>query len=257
MNSSNDGKHPLSVAIITKNEEKRLPECLQSVFFADDIVVVDSGSTDRTVNIAEGFGCRVYVEEWKGDGIQKNSAVSKCKNNWVLVLDADERLTVEAKADVIQILNNDSSSDAYSLPRKSIFHGRWIKRCGWWPDRVVRVFRKDMGRYHGITHGQWITTGSLKKLDSSLEHYSFIDYEDMLKRLNTYSTFRANELNSDNSRSNFFLALIHGIYMFFSSYVLKRGFLEGMDGFVIASIKAGGSFFKYAKLVEKQKYGKE
>jgi len=246
-------KVPLSVAIITKNEENRLPDCLASVAFAGDIVVVDSGSTDKTVEIAKRCGCRVYVEDWKGDGIQKDSAVSKCKNEWVLVLDADERLSEEAKSDVLRIITSASSADAYSLPRKCYFHGKWIKHGGWWPDRVVRLFRQKKGKYHGITHGVFITTGELQELDSWIDHYSFTDYEDMLKRLNTYSSFRANELFNENVASSYLGAVMHGVSMFFRSFVFKLAFLDGLDGLVIATTKAGGSFFKYAKLVELHK----
>lgn len=249
-------KAQLSIAIITKNEEFRLLDCLASVAFADDIVVVDSGSTDKTVEIATNFGCRVYVEDWKGDGRQKDSAVSKCKHEWVLVLDADERLSKEAKNDVLGIITSASSADAYSLPRKCYFHGKWIKNGGWWPDRVVRLFRQSKGKYHGITHGAFVTTGTLQELDSWIDHYSFLDYEDMLKRLNTYSSFRAQELFNENITASYLGAVMHGCAMFFKSFVLKRAFLDGLDGLVIASTKAGGSFFKYAKLAELHKQHK-
>lgn len=137
-----DRKAQLSVAIITKNEEKRLPDCLKSVSFANDIVVVDSGSTDRTVEITKEFGCRVFVEEWKGYGPQKNSAVKKCKYEWVLIVDADERIPEETGHEIMKILSSSDSADAYSFPRKNFFHNKWIRHCGWWPDRVIRLFKK-------------------------------------------------------------------------------------------------------------------
>ena len=246
----------LSVAIITKNEELRLPDCLKSVEFADEVVVVDSGSTDRTVEIARDFGCRVFVEEWKGDGRQKDSAVNKCSHDWVLVLDADERLSEEARRDVVRVIAAQDSADAYSLPRKCYFHGKWIKHGGWWPDRVVRLFRKSKGCYLGITHGNWSSTGTTRQLDSCIDHYSFVDYEDMLKRLNSYSSFRAQELFDEQAGASFTGAVLHGFSMFFKSYFLKLAILDGLDGLVIASTKAGGSFFKYAKMVERQRHGK-
>ncbi len=246
----------LSVAIITKNEMKRLPDCLRSVAFVKDIVVVDSGSTDGTVEMAREFGCRVYVEDWKGDGPQKQSAVSKCLNDWVLVLDADERLTPEAQAQAIAIVANPESADAYSFTRKSIFHGRWIGRGGWWPDRVVRLFRRSRGEYRAITHGRWITQGKLMHLDASLEHYSFTGYADLVARMNDYSTLRANELYASGARTNPYAAVAHALFMFFKSYVLGLGFLAGFDGLLIALTKSGGSFLKYAKLVELKRTGK-
>jgi glycosyltransferase involved in cell wall biosynthesis len=242
----------LSVAIITMNEEANLPACLESVRFAGDIVVVDSGSTDRTVPIAEQFGCRVYVEDWKGDGPQKNSAIEKCLNDWVLVLDADERLSPEGKDKILEVLQS-GSADAYSFRRKSIFHGRWIRSSGWWPDRVTRLFRKSRGRYIGINHGVWSTEGHVEKTDACIEHYSFTDYADMLKRLNNYSNLGAAELNGRNVRSSYLKAVSHGFFMFFRCFFLKRGFMDGMDGLVISLTKAGGSFFKYAKLLEMQR----
>lgn len=244
---------PLSAAIITKNEENRLPGCLKSIEFVKDIVVVDSGSTDRTVDLATEFGCRVFVEEWKGDGPQKQSAVNKCYNDWVLVLDADERLTRAAEKRIVEIVSADGYHDAYSFPRKCIFHDRWVRHCGWWPDRVVRLFRREKGCYQGITHGRWVSNGSVADLDTALEHYSFNDYADLVTRMNSYSTFRANELNSAGVRTTPCKAVIHGFAMFMQSFVLKRGFLAGFDGFLISLTKAGGSFLKYAKMVEMQR----
>ncbi|MCL0071477.1 glycosyltransferase family 2 protein [Thermodesulfovibrionales bacterium] len=135
-------KVPLSIAVITKNEEERLPDCLRSVSFADEIVVVDSKSTDKTVEIAKEFGCRVFVEDWKGYSSQKNSAIDKCKHDWVLVIDADESIPEETKNEIVRIINaTANSADAYSFPRKNFFHGKWIRHSGWWPDRVVRLFK--------------------------------------------------------------------------------------------------------------------
>lgn len=199
------GNLQLSVAIITKDEEKNLPDYLATVSFADDIVVIDSGSRDRTVEIAEEFGCRVFVEEWKGYGPQKNSAIDKCKHKWVLTLDADERVPVETR-----------------------------------------------GSFSDAIHEKWITEGRLHELDACIEHYSFSDYSDMLKVLNAYSSKCAEELFASGKRATFLTPVLHGVGMFLKIYLLKKGFLDGMDGFVTAITKAGGAFFKYAKLIELQ-----
>lgn len=244
---------PLSVAIITKNEEEKLPNCLNSVLFASDIVVVDSGSTDKTVAIAKNFGCRVFIEDWKGYGPQKNSALDKCKHEWVLVLDADERIPEETKDEILRIITNPNSADAYSFPRKNMFHGKWVKYCGWWPDRVIRLVKKSKGRFQSITHEKWVTNGTLAALDTPIEHYSFERYSDMLKILESRSTDMANELFNEGKRANVLTPFLHGIAMFFKVYILKFGFLAGFDGFIIAITRAGGSFFKYAKLLELQR----
>jgi len=246
------GKIPLSVAIITKNEENRLPACLQSVSFADDIVVVDSESTDKTVELATQLGARVFIEEWKGDGPQKISAVAKCRHEWILILDADERIPEETKAEIELIVNDPKSADAYSMPRKNFFHGRWIKHSDWWPDRIVRLAKKRKGTSKGITHSRWETTGVLASTNAPIEHYSFDSYSDMLKTLDSYSTILAKELYAKGRKTNSFTTVFHAVFMFIKIYFFKRGILDGFDGFVIALTKAGGTFFKYAKLKELQ-----
>jgi len=157
----NAEKLPLSVAIITKNEEERLPDCLKSVSFAEEIVVVDSGSTDRTIAIAEGFGCRVFVEDWKGYGPQKNSAVQKCSREWVLLIDADERIAPETAETIPKVLEH-AQAAAYSFRRKNYLHGRWLKHSGYWPDRQVRLVRKSEGQFVGEIHERWETAGPVR-----------------------------------------------------------------------------------------------
>jgi glycosyltransferase involved in cell wall biosynthesis len=250
-------KIPLSVAIITKDEEKRLPECLKSVSFADDIVVVvDSRSTDRTLEIAERFGCRVFIEDWKGDGPQKNSAIDKCKHEWILIVDADERIPEETAREIKQIISDPKNADAYSFPRRNYFHGRWIKYSGWWPDRTVRLVRKSKGRFQAITHGRWETSGILEKVDVPFDHYSFTCYSDMLTIMEIRSTDMARELFEAGKRANVFTPFFHGIAMFIKVYILKLGFLNGLDGFIFAITRAGGTFFKYAQLLELQRENK-
>lgn len=243
----------LSVAIITKNEERNLPDCLRSVSFADEIIVVDSRSTDNTVAIARDFGCKVFVEDWKGDGPQKNSAIDKCSHEWVLIVDADERIPAETCAEIRKRIDEDHSADAYSFPRKNYFHGRWIRHCGWWPDSIIRLVKKSKGRYRSITHGIWATSGTLVKTHTPIEHFSFRCYSDMLKIMEGRSTDMAKELFDAGKRVNVFTPFLHGLSMFIQVYIFKLGFLIGFDGFIIASTRAGGSFLKYAKLLELQR----
>jgi glycosyltransferase involved in cell wall biosynthesis len=172
-------KIPLSIAIITKNEEENLRACLQSVAFARQIVVVDSGSTDATLQIAAEFGCEIYEEAWLGFGPQKQLAIDKCLEPWILVLDADERIP-PATAEVIQaVINNPGSREAgFSFPRKNYFQGRWIKHAGWWPDRIIRLFRMKSGRMTKATvHEAVEIDGLVGALDVPIEHFTENDLQ--------------------------------------------------------------------------------
>src|SRR3989304_6591163 len=164
---------PLSVAIITKDERENLPRCLGSVAFADQIVVVDSGSSDDTVNIAAACGCDVFLEEWRGFGPQKQMAVDRCRNDWILVLDADECIPPKT-ADVIKkIVNHSPEAEGYSFPRKNFFQGRWIKHAGWWPDRLVRLFRRSCaGVTCALVHEAVEVQGKVVALDVAIEHFT-------------------------------------------------------------------------------------
>lgn len=238
------------MAIITKDEEANLGQCLLSVSFADDIVVVDSGSSDRTVQLAREHGCRVYEEDWKGFGPQKQSAVDKCEHEWVLLIDADERIPKET-LEVIKRTLVSPEADAYTFKRKNFLHGRWIRHSDWWPDRQVRLVRKSRGRLVSVVHERWATEGGIVfDLNAHIEHYSFKDYSQMLIVLDNYTTALALELYRQGRRTNALAPVYHGFWAFVKIYFLKLGVLDGFDGFVIALLKAVGSFFKYAKLRE-------
>ena len=245
-------KTRLSAAVITRDEEDRLPDCLKSLSFADEIIVVDSGSRDRTVQIAKKFGCRVFTEDWKGYGPQKNSALEKCENEWVLLLDADERLTPEAAELVAEMLKAPMAA-AYTFKRKNFLHGRWLRHSGYWPDRQIRLVNRKKGSFRSAIHEKWVTDGPVADLDACIEHYAFSGYSDMLATLDKYSTVIAKELYTSGRRANVFSPIIHGAGMFIKIFIIERGFLDGMDGLVTATTKAGGSFFKYAKLLELQR----
>lgn len=242
----------ISVAIITQNESDRLPACLDSLSFADDILVVDSGSTDRTVAIAEAFGCRVLTEAWRGYAGQKQFAVDHCLYDLVLILDADERIPPETAQEIKRICRNDRQTcAAYSFSRKNFFHNRWIRHCGWWPDRIVRLVDRRQGQFSGrLVHEQWLTRGDVKPLDLSIEHYSFRNYSDLIHKMETYSSLSAQEMLRKHRGVAWWTPITHGFWMFLRTYLLERGILEGFDGFMIAVLNAGGSFLKYAKYRE-------
>jgi glycosyltransferase involved in cell wall biosynthesis len=246
----------LSVAIITKNEEDRILGCLKSVSFADDIVVVDSESTDRTVEIAKNMGCRVFVEEWKGYGRQKSSAVQKCLNDWVLIIDADERTPAETRQEIIRILGK-PEADAYSFPRKNYFQGKWIKYCGWWPDRVVRLFKKSRGRVsEALVHEVVEVSGTVMEVSTPIIHEPIMDLCSILNKINIYSSLGAETLLQNGKKVSTPSAFLRGIIAFLKLYVLKLGILDGHEGFVISFSHAVNTCYKYLKLKEhNKKYG--
>ncbi len=245
----------VSVAIITKNEEYRLPDCLNSISFADEIIVVDSCSSDDTIKIAKSFGAMVFVEPWQGFSAQKQFAVDHCTNKWVLILDADERVPQETASRIMSITTNPSVNvGAYSLRRKNYIHGRWIKSCGWWPNRVVRLVNKNKGAFDGKNiHESWLTKSLITPLEVNIDHLSFKNYADLIKKMDQYSNLGADSLYDPKHYTNFFTPLIHGFWMFAKTYFLEYGCLDGFDGFVISITNAGGSFFKYAKCRELEK----
>lgn len=248
---------PLSVAIIAKNEADRIANCLQGLTFADEVLVVDSGSRDNTISIAESFGCTVISQEWLGYALQKQFAVNQCRNDWVLILDADERVPAETAQQIVEVLHSHNQIyDAYSLLRKNFFHKRWIRHCGWWPERIVRIVNRKKGRFSdNLVHEKWIAEGNVKALDLYIEHYSFRNYSDLIGKMQRYSTLAAEEMIKKDKAVRWWTPFSHGLWMFIRTYFLEKGIVEGFDGFMISALNAGGSFMKYAKLREARMYG--
>ncbi|MEI8173306.1 MAG: glycosyltransferase family 2 protein [Deltaproteobacteria bacterium] len=247
-------KIPLSVAIIAQDEAQNLPDCLKSVAFAEQIVVVDSGSADDTVRIARDFGCDVFVESWRGGfGAQKQFAIDQCRHPWVLVIDADERIPPETAAAIRQVLANPAgAASGYSFPRKNFFQGRWIKHAGWWPDRIVRLFRKDLGRMTTATvHEAIEVNGPVESLNVPIEHFTESRLSRILLKIDQYSTLGAEEAFKEGKTASIWSAIFRAKLAFFQNYFLRLGFLDGSQGFTLAVTDAINKFFKYAKLAEK------
>lgn len=246
-----DAPH-ISVAIITFNEADRLAECVKSARFANEIVVVDSGSHDGTRETARSLGCTVYEHPFAGFARQKQYAVDRCSHEWVLLLDADERLPASTANDIKRLVSeaNDDIA-AFSFLRRNHLHGRWIRHCGWWPDKVVRLVRRHRGAFSPNTvHERWIANGRVEQLPLGIDHFSFRNYAEMIEKLQHYSTLAAQEMASRKAKVHCWSPLLHGGWMFFSTYLLKMGFLCGLDGLIISLLNAGGSFMKYAKCWE-------
>jgi glycosyltransferase involved in cell wall biosynthesis len=245
-------KIPLSVAMITKNESENLRDCLKSVAFASQIVVVDSGSTDDTVNVASRFGCDVFIEPWRGFGPQKQSAIDKCRFPWVLVIDADERIPAETASLIKEIVLNPSPpASGYSFRRKNYFQGRWIKRMGWWPDRILRLFLKDLGHMTSSTvHESIVVNRSVEALGVHIEHYPAGQLSKILKKIDQYSTLGAQEAYAKGEKASIWSAAFRAKVTFLQNYFVRLGFLDGVQGFTLAITDAVNKFFKYAKLNE-------
>jgi hypothetical protein len=246
------GKIPLSVAIITKNEAENIRVCLQTISFAGQIIVVDSGSTDATLQIAAEFGCEIYSEEWLGFGPQKQLAIEKCRLPWILILDADERIPPDT-ADIIKKIVTDANvkEAGFSFPRKNYFQGRWIKHAGWWPDRIIRLFRKDKGRMTtSIVHESVEVQGTVGALDAPIEHFTESSLSKIIQKIDKYSALGAEQAFRDGKHSSPFSAFMRAFFTFNQDYFLRLGILDGRQGLTLAVTDAVNKFFKYAKLSE-------
>lgn len=249
------GKVPLSIAIITKNEEENILSCLQSISFARQIVVVDSGSTDNTLKIAADFGCEVFSEEWRGFGPQKQLAIEKCSLPWILVLDADERIPSDTADAIKRIVTEPDVKEAgFSFPRKNYFQGRWIKHAGWWPDRIVRLFRKGMGKMsEALVHESVEVQGEIGFLDVVIEHYTESRLSKIIQKIDRYSTLGAQTAFKEGKNCTTGGAFLRAFFTFVQDYFFRLGILDGMPGLTLAVTDSVNKFFKYAKLSELNK----
>ena len=245
-------KIPLAVAIITKNEEENIRQCLQSISFAGQIVIVDSGSTDATLSIAAEFGCEIYSEEWCGFGPQKQLAMEKCSQPWILVLDADERIPPDTANIIKKIVTDYNIKEAgFSFPRKNYFQGRWIKHAGWWPDRIIRLFRKEAGRMtKASVHESVEVQGMVGALDVPIEHFTESNLSKIIQKIDKYSTLGAEEAFKDGKHSSTFSAFMRAFFTFNQDYFFRLGILDGRQGLTLAVTDAVNKFFKYAKISE-------
>ena len=240
----------LSVIIITKNEEKNIRTCLDSIAWVDEIIVLDSGSTDATVAICKEYSDKVYETDWIGFGHQKNRALKYASGDWILSLDADEWITPELKAEILMIIQNPGSYAAFEIPRLSSYCGQYMRHSGWWPDRVTRLCRSGMARFsEQIVHERMIVDGSVGRLSNHIMHSSFKDLEHVLTKLNRYSTDNADLLLAEKKKSSLLKAILHGLWSFIHTYIVRAGFLDGRMGFILAVSNAEGTYYKYLKLM--------
>ncbi len=242
----------LSVFIPVLNEEDKIAAAVESVAWAEETVVVDTGCTDRTMDIVRKYGCRTETLAFNGFGHLRNACVQMCSHDWVLSLDADERITPELQREIVATIVNDNTLDAYFIPRRNFFMGRWIKHCGWYPDYCQpKLFRKEALTYRNdMVHEGFDIHGRVGYLKHDILHYSFRNLSQVITKIDRYSTLGMQKFVQQGKQASMFSALLHGIAAFLRIYLLKRGFLDGWPGFTIALNTFESTFYRYAKLVE-------
>lgn len=241
----------VSAVIITKNEELSLPACLESLRWVDEIIVLDTHSSDRTQEIARAAGAKVIDSpDWPGFGPQKNRALSHATGDWILSIDADERVTPELAGEIGRILQSSAPADGYAIPRLSSYCGRYMRHSGWWPDYVPRLFRRGKARFSDdLVHERLIVDGPVDRLTGILLHESFGTIEQVLDKVNRYSSLSARQMAAAGRRGGIMSAVLHGLGAFLRTYILKAGVLDGREGFMLAVSNAEGAYYKYLKLM--------
>jgi glycosyltransferase involved in cell wall biosynthesis len=249
----------LSVAIITLNEEANLARTLTSVQFADEIVIVDSGSTDRTLEIAQSFDAKIISSAWKGFAVQKNTAIEACSGTWILSLDADEELTPELQTEIRALLRGNPSADAYLLRRRNLFLNRWIRYGGYYPDPKLRLFRRHAANFAPSArftdrpvHETIAFEGRLETLHSDLVHHAYPTIESYIEHMDRYSTLGAQIIVSKGKTSRSIPGFFYNVFVvpastFFYNYIFRLGFLDGREGFLIHLYHSSYTSWKYAK----------
>ena len=248
----------LSVALIVKNEEQNLAECLETVKWADKIVILDAGSSDKTIEIAKQYTDNVYINaDWQGYGVQRQRLQEFVTTDWILMLDADERLTAVLTNEIKKVINEDNKNTVYALPRLSWCFGDFIRHSGWYPDYVTRLYAKDKAQYSDqLVHEKLEYNSSMKltKLKGDLLHYTYRDLEHYLVKSASYATAWAEQREQRGKSSSLLQGFLHGVGCFLKMYVFRFGFLDGRQGLLLALLSAHSTFSKYADLwIRKQK----
>ena len=244
----------ISVILITLNEEENIKACLTSVQWADEIIVVDSNSQDRTVEIARQFTGKVIAADWRGYSANKNLALENAGGEWVLWIDADERVTPELAQEIKNVIRTNTEKDGFEMARKAFFLGRWIKHCGWYPGYVLRLFRRQNACFSdNKVHEGVVLKGSRGRLKETLLHYTDNNLEHYLWKFNRYTSYAADELAEKQQSAGLLSILFRPLHAFVKMYVLKLGVLDGVEGLMLCLLSAGYVAMKYAKLWELKK----
>lgn len=239
----------ISAAIITYNEERNIARAMESLRCCDEIVVLDSGSTDRTCELAANLGARVVESPWMGYAKQKNFAAECATHDWVLSIDADEALSEALEAEIWQIKKNGPRFDGYTMPRMAQYLGRWILHSGWYPDRKVRLFDRRKAKWQGeFVHESVRVAGTVGHLEANLLHFTCQSLSEHLRTMDRYTTLAAEQIIAEKRHIGWSRLILDPPWTFFRTYVVKAGFLDGVEGLVIANMAAFYNFLKYAKV---------
>jgi glycosyltransferase involved in cell wall biosynthesis len=242
----------ISVIVITKNEASHIGCCLKSVSWADEIIVLDSGSKDDTLAICRQYTDKVFETDWPGFGAQKQRALDKATGDWVLSIDADEIVTEELRAEIEQAVQQ-SKFDGFEIPRLSSYCGRQMRHGGWWPDYVLRLFRRNMGRFsEAVVHEKIIVDGKVGQIKSPFLHDTAVNLEEILRKVNSYSSLGAQMLYEKGKRASLTKAVLKAFWTFNRTYWIKAAFLDGNQGFMLSISNAEATYYKYVKLMELQ-----
>lgn len=247
----------ISALVITKNEAENIRDCLTSLQWVDEIIIVDAESTDETVAQARKFTDKIFIRRWEGFSAAKNFALAQCTGQWVLWLDADERVTPELRAEIKTVLSREPTAAGFEMPRLANFLGKWIRHGGWFPGYVLRLFRRGAGRFDDKqVHEGAQVNGQIAQLKNHLLHYTDRNLRHYFEKFNQYTSLAAAELQQRGRRFRLWDLLLRPGWFFLRMYVLKAGFLDGVEGFILARLSAAYVFAKYAKLWECQNSSK-
>ncbi len=247
-------RQPVSVAIVAKNEAARIGACLDSVAWADEVIVIDGESEDGTQAICRGRGATVLEAPWMGYSAQKNMALEKTSHPWILSLDADEVVTGALREEILKVLNGNGPADGYRLPRKNIFFGKWLRHGDHWPDHQVRLFRRELGRFNEKqVHESVDVNGEVASLAEPLEHHSYSDIGEFFDRQMRYAVLAAEELHSKGRKPGAADFVVRPIWRFMKGYFLKGGWRDGREGFIVSAGYAYYVFMRSAFLWERRR----
>jgi len=243
----------LSAVIICKNEEKNIEACLESIKWADEIILVDAESTDGTLEFARKYTNKIFVNKWVGFSEQRKFALEKCSGEWIFPIDADERCTEKLKNEILEKINSkDTRENGFKIQRKSFYRNHWIKYCGWYPGYQLRLFKKEKASItNRLIHEAYVVEGETGYLKNDLLHYTIGSAKEYVEKINHYSTLQALE-KSKRGKVGFWKLILKPVFAFLLTYILKRGFLDGIPGLIVSYFNMLTTILIYTKIWEMQ-----